>query len=102
LPEIIAGVCVLGFNFGTQLIGKQEFKIKDPLGYTISMLTVGIFEELIFRVYLLNTILTKRYNPDDSEANKKKNVIYALVLSSAIFGAIHMMNILEEKQHPEQ
>ena len=61
----------------------------DLLGlYVADTLLIGIFEEIAFRAVLFPTILERR-------RNTKKGIILTTIVSSALFGLIHLANLAE-------
>lgn len=54
--------------------------------FAIAMFLIGFNEELVFRGIILNLFL-------DKFGNSKKGIVTATVLSSVIFGAVHLTNI---------
>lgn len=54
--------------------------------FVAAMFLIGFNEELVFRGIILNLFL-------DRFGNSKKGILTATVLSSAIFGAVHLTNI---------
>ena len=72
------------FFWGDAYVGTDALKI---LIYAVSCLSVGFFEELAFRGCIFIVVLEKM---------KRNNwgVFFAIVISSAIFGVIHLVNVL--------
>ncbi len=56
--------------------------------YALDALFIGLFEELAFRGTLFLAILEKR-------RDSKKKIFFTTVVSSAIFGLVHLANLLE-------
>ena len=54
--------------------------------FVLAMFLIGFNEELVFRGIILNLFL-------DKFGNSKKGIVTATVLSSVIFGAVHLTNI---------
>ena len=54
--------------------------------FAVAMFLIGFNEELVFRGIILNLFL-------DKFGNSKKGIVTATVLSSVIFGAVHLTNI---------
>lgn len=62
----------------------------SPLGYFLFAcycVAVGLFEETVFRGIILPLILSK-FSPT------RKGVFWSVIVSSALFGAIHLVNLL--------
>ncbi len=58
----------------------------DIMFYFLECLCVGLFEELAFRGCIFMMVLQKR-------RNNVKDIFWAIVISSIIFGVIHLVNI---------
>jgi membrane protease YdiL (CAAX protease family) len=56
--------------------------------YVLDCLMIGLFEELAFRGVLLPFLLEKR-------RGSKSQVLWTVVLSSGVFGLIHLINLFE-------
>lgn len=56
--------------------------------YLLDCFMIGLFEELTFRGVLLPSLLEKR-------RKTKKQVLWTIVGSSAVFGLIHLINLVE-------
>lgn len=56
--------------------------------FAAESLSIGLFEEFAFRGVLYPVILENR-------RNSTKNIFWATVISSALFGAVHILNLLE-------
>ena len=82
-PIIILGTFFLGLNVIT--VG-QSLEIPVALNLATFCLLIGIVEEFLCRGWLLNEFL-ERFS------DNKKSIILSIVLSSLIFGAIHIFNI---------
>jgi len=54
--------------------------------YTVESLSIGLFEEFAFRGVLLPLVLEKR-------RGSTKQIFWATVLSSAVFGLVHLVNL---------
>lgn len=63
-----------------------EASVEDMLFYALICLCVGFFEELAFRGCAFMFFLRKR-------TDSKLQVFLAILLSSVIFGAVHLLNI---------
>lgn len=57
------------------------------ISFTVSMLTIGVFEEILFRGIVLN-ILISRWK------NNKNGIMKAIILSAFLFGAAHLANLI--------
>jgi membrane protease YdiL (CAAX protease family) len=51
------------------------------------MIGVAFFEEILFRGILINTILYRF-------SNDKRNIYYAIIISSTLFGLAHLSNLI--------
>ncbi len=60
--------------------------ISDVLFYAFICLCVGFFEEMAFRGCIFTMVLQRK-------RKRKIDIFWAIVISSAIFGAIHLVNI---------
>ena len=58
----------------------------DILFYALQCLCVGIFEEFAFRGCVFTMVLQNR-------RKSTKDIFWAIVISSAVFGVVHLMNI---------
>ena len=56
--------------------------------YVLDCFMIGLFEELAFRGVLLPFLLEKR-------RNSKSQILWTVVLSSGVFGLIHLINLFE-------
>ncbi|WP_251545910.1 CPBP family intramembrane glutamic endopeptidase [Pumilibacter intestinalis] len=54
--------------------------------FALNCVSVGLFEELVFRGIIFPLVLAKT-------KNDRKGVFLAVVISSAVFGAIHLVNL---------
>lgn len=87
IPCII--IAIDNFPFVAYFSDKMSLVHTNPLHFllfTVYCLSVGLFEELIFRVIVFS-ILAERFS------NDKKGFLKTYVLSSAIFGLVHLFNI---------
>lgn len=82
-------VAVNNFPFIPFLEGEAylNYDVKHILLYALMCLCVGFFEEMAFRGCIFTVILGRR-------GKRFTDVFWAIVLSSAIFGAVHAVNIL--------
>lgn len=83
-------------NFLLLLVEYSEYPVIVPPLYVIMIvameqISVGIFEEFLFRGLILNTFLEKMKN------HQLKGKIIAIILSSVLFGLTHFLNLFE---HP--
>lgn len=58
----------------------------------IEQIFVGIFEEFLFRGLILNTLLEK------TKHLQYKGMIWSLLLSSLLFGSVHLLNLFDNPQ----
>jgi membrane protease YdiL (CAAX protease family) len=68
------------------IIESANFNIPTILNLAIFCLLIGIAEEFLCRGWLLNEFL-ERFS------NSKKNIVLSIILSSVIFGLMHIVNI---------
>lgn len=61
--------------------------IRKIIIFTVMMLLVGIFEEVLFRGVILNSMINKW-------GYTKTGIIKSVILSSLIFGLCHLVNLL--------
>lgn len=76
------------FQFYAYFSGKMELIHKEPLDiilFALYCLSVGMFEECIFRGVIF-TVIASRFSKD------KKGLLYTFVISSAVFGLAHVFN----------
>lgn len=64
-----------------------NYEAKHILLYALMCLCIGFFEEMAFRGCIFTVLLGRR-------GKRFTDVFWAIVLSSAIFGAVHAVNIL--------
>lgn len=87
LPALI--ISINNFPFVSFFLGNT--KLTEPLYmvhlFALSCLSVGFFEEIIFRGVILIFLL-------EQFPNTKKGIFLSIVISSAIFGFMHIFNIL--------
>lgn len=81
-------VAVNNFPFIALLSGQAYVDITatEIIGYALFSLSVALFEEVVFRgiVFPLIYLKTKNY---------KHGLLYAILISSLIFGGVHLVNI---------
>lgn len=63
-----------------------DASLSDILFYALQCLCVGIFEEFAFRGCVFSMVLQNR-------RKSTKDIFWAIVISSAVFGVVHLMNI---------
>ena len=81
----IAGIyMVLNIVYG--IIESANFNIPTILNLATFCLLIGITEEFLCRGWLLNEFL-ERFS------NSKKNIVLSIILSSLVFGLMHIVNI---------
>lgn len=81
--------CIGSFLIGIQSYGADNMILPSAvsmLSLLAMMLSVGIFEEILCRGLLLNTLLLKW-------KQKRYGIYAAVILSSAIFGSMHFINL---------
>ena len=82
-------IAIDNFPFASYFAGKLELKYAQPLaffGFAVYCLFVGLFEEILFRGILFG-VLTERFSKD------KKGLLKSYMLSSLIFGLMHLLNL---------
>ena len=87
---VIPGIVIAINNFPISAFFAGRTTLSEPV-YTIFVfiiecLSVGFFEEIIFRVVILLFLLQKL-------PKTKKGVLLAIIISSAIFGLTHIVNL---------
>ncbi len=82
-------VAINNFPFIPFLSGQATINAdtRDILMYALVCLGVGFFEELAFRGCIFTVILQR-------VSGKKADVFLSIVLSSAVFGIVHLVNVL--------
>jgi membrane protease YdiL (CAAX protease family) len=74
----------------------KQYKLYIPEACRIAsiifqMLGISLFEEILFRAILLNTIMyIFREN--------RRNIYYAIIISSALFGLVHLSNLINRPE----
>ncbi len=87
LPALL--VAANNFPFLGMINGTIWLKRGDLIWiYALDCLLIGLFEELAFRGVLLPFLLEKR-------RKTKKEILWTVVGSSAVFGLIHLINLFE-------
>ena len=100
--NLAKGVFIYGAAMWIPIILDFIFRYKTPLvSLTAALLTLigiffsemgtGVLEELVFRGYFFNAFV-------DRLGNSKKGVFASMILSSSVFGLIHILNLIG---HPE-
>ena len=87
LPSLAVAVNnfpILGFLNGTVWTERQDLVWL----FALDCLMIGAFEELAFRGVFLPVLLEKR-------RGSKKQILWTVIGSSAVFGLIHLVNLLE-------
>ncbi len=82
-------IAIDNFPFAAYFKGKLELKYAQPFAFftfAVYCLSVGVFEEILFRGILFG-VLAERFSKD------KKGLLKTYVLSSVIFGVIHLLNL---------
>jgi hypothetical protein len=80
-------VAVVNFPFSALISGEATVTRTDLLWlFAVKCLSVGAMEELFFRG-LLVPLLQKKYSP------RRYGVLYAVILSAAIFSLMHLVNL---------
>ena len=76
---------ILNYGFSTELLQKE-------LSYFILCITVGLFEESLFRGVVFQGFLRKA-------GNTRKGIWIAIIISSIIFGAVHVYTYVVGESH---
>jgi len=86
-----AVIAVIGFLFVFIMFPENRFIAPNPLDYAVAALSqvigVGIYEEVFFRGLVLKILLKKM-------GHSKRGIINVCIISSAIFGMVHVTNIV--------
>ena len=61
------------------------------IGIFFSQMGTGVLEELVFRGFFFNAFV-------DRLGNNKKGVFASMILSSSVFGAIHLLNLIDSPE----
>lgn len=79
----------LGVNIGSAVANKMSFTPGiNALWFTLAMIAApGIGEELLFRGCIMNFVR------DAAGRNTKKGLFTSMIVSSVLFGAIHLLNV---------
>lgn len=87
VPFIVIGLgaAVIG-NAGIDMNRLEPLPISAMLMFTINMLFVGVNEEVSMRALILNNLVSKY-------GERKKGIYRSILISSLIFGMIHLVNI---------
>lgn len=81
-------IAMIGIEFLITFIASYEnVDVKNFVLFIIGLLGIGIFEEFLFRVGVLQILLSKWHN-------SKKELERAAIGSGIFFGAVHLTNIL--------
>lgn len=86
-PLLLIAAIYLILNIVVIIINGSEFNIPTILNLATYCLLIGVVEEFLCRGWLLNEFL-ERFS------NNKKNIILSIILSSIVFGFIHIFNIM--------
>lgn len=86
-PLLLISLMFLILNIVLGIIEGANFDIPTILNLATFCLLIGIVEEFLCRGWLLNEFL-ERFS------DSKKNIIFSIILSSIIFGFIHIFNIM--------
>lgn len=96
---IMGGFMILATldNLGATIIAVSDYPVVMPSLYLIiiviiEQIFVGVFEEFLFRGFLLNILLKKFRNKNH------KNKMVAIMISSVLFGIVHLLNLFSEPQ----
>ena len=74
------------FDFKTPLVSFAS-AVPTLIGFLFATLGTGILEELVFRGFFFNAFV-------DRLGNSKKGVFASMMLSSSVFGVIHLLNLI--------
>ncbi len=86
---IILGLPIILFTlsiFITSISDIKHFSISNALNLLMYCTLIGFFEEFIFRGWILNEFL-------ENYGDNRKQVITSIILSSIIFGIVHISNV---------
>lgn len=102
--NFLKGIWIGGFmlfatlnNLASALLEVAEYPAVSPSCYLIiiviiEQIFVGVFEEFLVRGLVLNVLLAKIQN------DRFKGKMAAVILSSLLFGVIHLLNLFSEPQ----
>lgn len=80
-------VALANFPFSALILGKAVIERHDLLGlFILKCLSIGVMEELFFRGIVLTLILEKF-------EKRPNNILLSIIISSAIFGLFHLVNL---------
>lgn len=84
-------------NLAASILEFSDYPVIEPSLYlifivVIEQIFVGVFEEFLFRGLILNTLLKKL------QSDQYKNKMIAIVISSLLFGSVHLLNLFSEPQ----
>lgn len=86
-PFLINGVVAFIVSvFDTNFLGLHLVPLSDTVIFCVTMFLVGVSEELSFRSIILNSLLIK-------SGNTYKGMWKSLIISSVMFGFIHLVNM---------
>ena len=86
IPFIIIGLLAsLIGNIGSDIESMSAISIGGMIMFTVNMLFVGINEEISMRSLILNNLILKY-------GESRKGIYKSILISSAIFGIIHLVN----------
>lgn len=87
IPFMIIGVgaAIIG-NLGIDMNQLKPLPASTMIMFTINMLFVGVNEEVSMRALILNNLISKY-------GEEKKGICQSILISSLIFGMIHLVNI---------
>lgn len=85
IPIFVVSLILLASNIVT--IAGEEINIPSFISMIILSITIGMAEEFFFRGFIQSKIL-------DEYGETRKQVIISIIISGAIFGLVHLSNML--------
>ncbi|MFN7118093.1 MAG: lysostaphin resistance A-like protein [Saprospiraceae bacterium] len=89
LQALLIPLVIIGLTIFSKINTYQSARLDLLLAFTAAVLVIGFAEELIFRGIILPLFIKMN-------ANKKAGLIISALLSSALFGLIHYINLFRE------
>ncbi|MGI9526835.1 MAG: CPBP family intramembrane glutamic endopeptidase [Weeksellaceae bacterium] len=80
------------FQINSYLVENYSSNSLDNFTFLSSCLSVGVFEELFFRIFIFFFVLKILYN-------RKNKLLYSILLTSFIFGFSHLSNLFNPEFH---
>lgn len=87
LGKYIFVIILFTFIMNFKTISSIEFTFTTIILFLLANVTIGLFEEIIFRGLIFNSFL------------KNNSLIKASIISSCIFGVIHLLNLIHTNDY---